>query len=92
VKALAVTATIMVRCSREGFADTIRRLAWTVGHLVSYETCSADAPDRMAVVLTDLDYAGDEHVLQDLGLDIIGKIDGVLGWEVVPRYPVSHPG
>src|SRR5687768_722085 len=84
---MSATASIRVHCRRDGFADTLRQLAWAVGHHVTYEPCAPDDPDRVALVLTDLDYASDEHVLSELGLDIVGKIDGVVSWEVVPRHP-----
>jgi hypothetical protein len=84
-------ATIRVRCRAEGFADTLRQIAWMVGHRVSYESDDPDAPVRIAYVLTDLDYAADEHILGELGLDILAKIDGVLSLEVVPSKRREEP-
>ena len=84
---VSASATVRVRCRAEGFAVTLRQLAWLVGHRVSYEACEPEDPERVALVLTDLDYAGEDHILRELGLDIVGKVDGVLSWEVVPSKP-----
>jgi hypothetical protein len=84
-------ATIKVRCRAEGFADTLRQIAWMVGHRVSYEASDPDDAERAAYVLTDLDYAADEHILGELGLDIVRKIDGVLSLEVVPSKRREEP-
>lgn len=88
---MAAVATIRVRCRAEGFADTIRQLAWMVGHRVSYDADDTDSPERVAYVLTDLDYVPGDHVLRERGLDIVGKIDGVLSWEVVPSKRREEP-
>lgn len=88
---MPATATIRVRCRAEGFADTLRQIAWLVGHRVSYEANDPDAPERVAYVLTDLDYATDQHILGELGLDVVGKLDGVLSLEVVPSKRQEEP-
>jgi hypothetical protein len=80
----APTANIRVTCRREGFAITLQRLAWTVGHKVSFEPTQRDPDTSVAVILTDFDYRLRNRILDDLGLDVVGKIDGVLHWEVVP--------
>jgi hypothetical protein len=87
----ARTANIRVICRRDGFANTLQRLAWTVGHRVSFEPTQRDPDTSVAIIFTDFDYRLRNRILDDRGLDVIGKIDGVLRWEVVSNAGVM-PG
>lgn len=79
------TAAVRVVCRAADFENTARLLSWAVGHPISFGETSAPAITRCLYVETGLSYDGRrEVVLEDLGLDVIGKVDGVLSWAVVP--------
>lgn len=79
------TAIVRVTCRADTFKDTARKLAWTVGHPIQLLDALPGARTRGLLVLTDLAYHGqDDTILERLGMDIIGKVTGVLAWEVIP--------
>lgn len=79
------TAVVKVLCKPEKLEETANLIAWTVGHRVEIADTVSAAETRWLFVFTDLAYYDDDDtILERLGLDIIGKIGGVLSWEVVP--------
>lgn len=84
------TAIIQVVCRAGTFDETARMLAWTVGHSVQLGDPVPGSTTRSLLVITNLAYHGqDDTILERLGMDIIGKVAGVLSWEVVPS---DQPG
>jgi len=60
-------------------------LAWTVGHPIRLAEQSLETNTRCLFIFTDLAYnSQDDTIFEHLGLDIIGKVTGVLSWEVIP--------
>ena len=79
------TAVVQVLCKAEQLESAANLIAWTVGHRVEIADTTSTADTRWLFVFTDLAYYDDDDtILERLGLDIIGKIGGVLSWEVVP--------
>jgi hypothetical protein len=79
------TAVIKVVCKPDKLEETANLLAWTVGHRVEIAEASSHAETRWLFVFTDLAYHDDDDtILEHLGLDIIGKLGGVLSWIVIP--------
>lgn len=80
------TAVIKVLCRAENLDNTAHLLEWAVGHRVEIDASQEDARTRCLLVFTDIAYyENDETILDRLGLNIIGKIKGVVSWEVIPR-------
>lgn len=87
---LRPTAMIKVLCRADTFEETLNLLAWAVGHRVEIPEAAPLSDAKYVFIYTDLGYNDDdENILANLGLDIIGKISGVLSWEVVAS---NHPG
>ncbi len=87
------TAIVRVTCRANTVEDTARKLAWTVGHPVRLAAAVPGAATRSLLVLTDLAYNGhDDTILERLGMDIIGKVAGVLSWEVIPSDQWGEAG
>lgn len=79
------TAVIKVVCKPDKLEETANLLAWTVGHRVEVADTASNADARWLFVFTDLAYHDDDDtILELLGLDIIGKLGGVLSWTVIP--------
>lgn len=79
------TAVIKVVCKPDKLEETANLLAWTVGHRVEVADAFSNADARWLFVFTDLAYHDDDDtILEHLGLDIIGKLGGVLSWAVIP--------
>ena len=79
------TAIIKVLCKGDGFEEAANLVAWTVGHRVEIGELGPEANTRWVLILTDLAYHHDDDtILERLGLQVIGKVSGVLYWEVVP--------
>ncbi|HEX6289021.1 MAG TPA: hypothetical protein VFZ66_07510 [Herpetosiphonaceae bacterium] len=79
------TAVIKVVCKPDKLEETANLLAWTVGHRVEVAERTSHADARWLFVFTDLAYHDDDDtILEHLGLDIIGKLGGVLSWTVIP--------
>lgn len=82
---LQPTAIIKVLCRADKLEETVNLLAWAVGHRVELEEQGTFSQTRYLFIHTDLAYADDSNtILERLGLDIIGKIAGVLSWTVIP--------
>lgn len=79
------TAIIKVVCKPDKLEETANLLAWTVGHRVEMVDASSHTDACALMVFTELAYHDDDDtILEHLGLDIIGKLGGVLSWTVIP--------
>jgi hypothetical protein len=79
------TATIRVLCRADGLDETTDLLAWATGHPITSVEQAPASDTRWLLIRTDLEYHGDDWtILGRFGLDLIGKVAGVLSWEVVP--------
>lgn len=91
------TAVIKVLCRIEHLTSTANLLEWAVGHHVEVDPDQTDDTTRCLLIFTDIAYyENDETILERLGLNIVGKIKGVVSWEVVPRQQemaaLQNPG
>ncbi len=82
------TALVRIVCRADGADETARLVAWTTGHEVRVRESGGDGIAHITeclVVDTNLAYV-ERHVrvLEELGLEIVGKVSGVLSWTVVP--------
>lgn len=78
--------TIKVWCREEDLQQTAGMLSWAVGHRVEIPAVSAGAKHAYFFVITDIEqYDNEDTVRKVMGFDIIGKISGVIDWEVLPR-------
>ncbi|GCE15786.1 hypothetical protein [Tengunoibacter tsumagoiensis] len=86
------SATIKVWCLSEQLEATATMLSWAVGHRV--EIAEAEGSEKVGhlLIFTDIEYyENDATILDRLGLNIIGKIRGVVSWEVLPRTRETAP-
>lgn len=80
------SATIKVLCRTEALEDTAKMLQWALGHRVTIEENSPDAKTGCLFVFTDIEYYGtDVNLFENFGFDIIGKISGVVSWEILEQ-------
>jgi hypothetical protein len=78
------TATIKVLCRADSLQDTANMLNWALGHRVEIVENSTDEKVGCLFVFTDIEYyENDTHLLERLGFDMIGKIKGVVSWEML---------
>lgn len=67
-------------------------LQWALGHRVSIEEDLRDSKVGCLFVFTDIEYYGNDAALfEKFGFDIIGKIDGVVSWEILEAKPEEDP-
>ena len=67
-------------------------LQWALGHRVSIEQNASDNKTGCLFVFTDIEYYGSDTALfEKFGFDIIGKISGVVSWEVLEEEPKKAP-
>lgn len=79
------SATIKVLCRTDVLQDTANMLQWAIGHRVTVAENPSDSQLGCLFVFTDIEYYdNDTTLLERLGFDIIGKIRGVVYWEVLP--------
>jgi hypothetical protein len=77
---------IKVWCRGEDLYQTASLLSWTIGHQVEIPTQSAAMKHRYFFVITEIEQYDSEHMVRaDMGFDIIGKVSGVIDWEVMPK-------
>ncbi len=77
-------AIIKVLCKADMLQQTANMLAWALGHRIEIPEAASNAKVRTLFILTDIEYyEDDETLLQHLGFDMIGKISGVVSWEVI---------
>jgi hypothetical protein len=61
-------------------------LQWAIGHRVEVANIESDDKIGCLFIFTDVEYyENDTTLLEGLGFDIIGKIRGVVSWEVLPQ-------
>lgn len=82
------TALVRILCRADGADETARLIEWTTGHEVRLRDNGRDGLHHITECLlvdTNLAYV-ERHVrvLEELGLEIVGKVSGVLSWSVVP--------
>jgi len=84
------SATIRVFCQAETLQDTANMLRWAIGrHRIEVADTKPQGKIACLLVFTDVEYyENDATLLESLGFDIIGKIRGVVWWEVLPRDEV----
>src|SRR6266702_5184024 len=80
------SATIKVLCRADTLQDTANMLQWAIGHRVEIADMEFDDKIGCLFVFTDVEYyENDTTLLERLGFDIIGKIRGVVSWEVLSQ-------
>lgn len=78
--------TIKVWCREEDLQKTAGMLSWAVGHRVEIPAESTYMKNAYFFVITDIEQYDDEDMVRKaMGFDIIGKISGVIDWEVMPK-------
>lgn len=84
------SATIKVLCRTEALQDAARMLQWALGHRVSIVEEASDAKTGCLFVFTDIEYYGSDTALfEKFGFNMIGKISGVVSWEILEPRPAS---
>lgn len=82
--------TIKVWCREEDLYRTAGLLSWAVGHRVEIPPTSTGMRNTYFFVITDIEQYDDEDTVRKImGFDIIGKISGVIDWEVMLREKLS---
>jgi hypothetical protein len=77
---------IRVWCREEDLHKTAGMLSWTVGHRVEIPTGAKNKTKTYFFILTEIEEYEDENVVRAaMGFDIIGKVSGVIDWEVMPK-------
>ncbi|HEU5381536.1 MAG TPA: hypothetical protein VFV38_39450 [Ktedonobacteraceae bacterium] len=78
------TAAIKVLCRADTIQDTANMLNWALGHRVEIAEEATDEKIGCLFVFTDIEYyENDTTLLERLGFDMIGKIKGVVSWEIL---------
>lgn len=82
------SATIKVLCRTEALQNAAKMLEWALGHRVSVEE-NENTPDSKVgclFIFTDIEYYNNDTTLfEKFGFDMIGKINGVVSWEVMEQ-------
>jgi hypothetical protein len=82
----AQPATIRVWCRNQNLQSVAASITWAIGHRIEIPVDLSDSTNAYLFILTDIEhYESEETLLAQLGFDIIGKINGVISWEVLPR-------
>ena len=79
------SATIKVLCRTEALQNAAKMLQWALGHRVSIEEDENTSNSKVGClfVFTDIEYYNNDTTLfEKFGFDMIGKINGVVSWEV----------
>lgn len=80
------SATIKVLCRADVLQDTANMLHWAIGHRIEVADLTSDDKIGCLFIFTDVEYYDNDTTLLDrLGFDIIGKIRGVVSWEVLSQ-------
>lgn len=78
------SATIKVLCRTEALQDTANMLQWAIGHRVEIAENTPNTSVGHLFIFTDIEYYGNDATLfENFGFDIIGKIRGVVSWEIL---------
>jgi hypothetical protein len=82
--------TIKVWCREEDLQRTAGLLSWAVGHRVEIPVVATGMRNTYFFVVTDIEQYDDEDtVRRTMGFDIIGKISGVIDWEIMLKECAS---
>ncbi|GCE07701.1 hypothetical protein [Dictyobacter aurantiacus] len=77
---------IRVWCREEDLHKTAGMLSWTVGHRVEIPEEVTHKTKTYFFIITEIEEYEDENVVRaSMGFDIIGKVSGVIDWEVMPK-------
>lgn len=77
------SATIKVLCRMDALHDAANMLQWALGHQVLVDEDTSDSKVGCLFVFTNIEYYdNDSTIFEQFGFDIIGKIRGVVSWEV----------
>lgn len=87
------SATIKVLCRMDALHDAANMLQWALGHQVMVDEDTSDAKVGCLFVFTNIEYYdNDATIFEQFGFDIIGKIRGVVSWEVFEAETERAPG
>jgi hypothetical protein len=84
---------IKVWCRSDDLQRTANLLAWTIGHRVEIplELKEVEAKNKYLFVITDIEQYDDANMVRSaMGFDIIGKVSGVIAWEVMPKEQLQE--
>jgi hypothetical protein len=82
--------TIKVWCREEDLYRTADLLSWAVGHRVEIPPASTGMRHTYFFIITDIkQYEDEDTIRKTMGFDIIGKISGVIDWEILLKEKTS---
>jgi hypothetical protein len=84
---------IKVWCQKDNLQHTATMLSRATGHRVEIPTASDTSKYTYIFIITEIEQYTDEKLAgATFGFDIIGKIAGVLSWEILPKEqsPTHH--
>jgi hypothetical protein len=85
------SATIKVLCHKDAIQDTATMLQWTTGHAVKIADTHMDAKIGCLFIFTEIEYYENDTILfENLGFDMIGKIHGVVSWEILSQEKLAQ--
>jgi hypothetical protein len=77
---------IKVWCREEDLQKTAGMLSWTVGHRVEIPPGATGINNTYFFIITEIEEYEDENIIRaSMGFDIIGKVSGVIDWEIMPK-------
>jgi hypothetical protein len=80
------SVVIKVYCRNDDLEHTAAMLAVTTGHRVELPGKATESKNTYLFIITEIEkYEGEQAFNAAFGFDIIGKIAGVLSWEVMPK-------
>jgi hypothetical protein len=80
------SATIKVLCHKDAIQNTANMLQWAIGHPVKIADTHIDAKIGCLFIFTEIEYyENDTTLFENLGFDMIGKIHGVVSWEILSQ-------
>ncbi|GHO91092.1 hypothetical protein KSF_011400 [Reticulibacter mediterranei] len=82
--------TIKVWCREADLYRTADLLSWAVGHRVEIPPVSTGMINTYFFIITDIkQYEDEDTIRKTMGFDIIGKISGVIDWEIMLKENAS---
>ena len=83
---------IRVWCREEDLQKTASMLSWTVGHRVEIPPGATGINNTYFFIITEIEEYEDENIIRaSMGFDIIGKVSGVIDWEIMPKEYTAVP-
>jgi len=80
------SATIKVLCHKDALRNTANMLQWAIGHRVEIANNDDDTKIGCLFIFTDIEYyENDTTLFERLGFNMIGKINGVISWEILSQ-------